>query len=255
MKLYNANTIGCVNYHMFLHFVMHFHVVLYTFIASIGTWLWWLWDGVIKVLYLKCQPLPIIKRSSLPLSPFFFFFFLILPESSFFNRDVIFCCWGWLRPCVRRNKSLLWDICQSMLKSLFRSYSHFSLPVTSWSSSLGFFSYCWNFGHPPSAGRTAGLLQYYNIGLLRAWARPEFFSWGKFSHVILFFLIFWYGHNGDYISMYLTTSCFFVSFFWLFFPCPESRRSMGAFAKTGPMSRHEHWQCKKSNEINPLHQC
>lgn len=26
MKFYNANTIGCVNDPMFLHFVMHFHV-------------------------------------------------------------------------------------------------------------------------------------------------------------------------------------------------------------------------------------
>lgn len=110
MKLYNANTIGCVNYHMFLHFVMHFHVVLYTFIASIGTWLWWLWGGVIKVLYLKCQPLPIVKRSPPPPIALFFFFFLILPESSFFNRADWGPVWGGTSLCSETLVSRCWKV-------------------------------------------------------------------------------------------------------------------------------------------------
>lgn len=174
MKLYDANTIGCVIYHMFPHFVMHFHVVLYTFIASIGTWLWWLWGGVIKVLYLKCQPLPIVKRR-LPSPPFY----LKKKKSfqmSFVHRDVvffIFCCgWCWLRPWVRRKPIFALKYLSS------RCYKvHFAATAICVSLRLR--------GQILSTSsliveRLASLSQFgeqrvsciiHNIGLLRAWAR------------------------------------------------------------------------------------
>lgn len=119
MKLYNANTIGCVNDHMFLHFVTHFHVVLYTFIASIGTWLWWLWGGVI----LRCSIWNVNHYLSSREASLFLFF---NPPKSVSLMGYFFHWWAQFRLWMKRVKSLLWDICQLMLKFISQLPPFFS---------------------------------------------------------------------------------------------------------------------------------
>lgn len=206
MKLYNANTIRCAIYHMSPHFVMHFHVVLYTFLAPIGTWLWCLrWSDRGVIFEMSTTTYRQEKALFCPPPP---------SKMTFFYWDVVFLLMGLKPRGVRRTHHLLWYICLLMLNSLFCSYHHTCLPVTLESSSLGPLLLLEGFRPSLSLSwETDGLPTLFLTLGFRVLARAEFFFEGSF-HVLSFFLIFSYGHNGDYISVYLTTS-FSFSFFFL----------------------------------------
>lgn len=199
----------------------------------------------IKVFYSKCQPLPIVKRS-LP-TPFFFSKPPPLPKLASFMGIFFPLMWSIE---AQYEEGQIFALKHLSVEVYFAAYAIFRSPwlqvfpllLKGWPTSLS-----WDTGRSPAIG--------HGVRLLRAWARLEFF-WGKFSHVIFFFQIFSYGHNGDYSSVYLTTSCLFC-FFFLFCFSPALILDVA----WGRLPRLDQWvgmntvAVQKNLEINPLHQC